>query len=229
MRPGSAAVLALTLGLIAQGGWAGTIDLPLQVGGAVSVPVTSLREGRFASTLRQQYDFSCGSAAVATLLSHHYGQVVGEDEVFAEMFRLGNQDKIRVEGFSLLDMKRYLEAHGFSADGFEEPLGKLAEVGVPAIVLINESGYNHFVVIKGLRGDRVLVGDPAGGTRAMSLSAFDAMWVNKILFVVTNRMDRAAFNLAADWAFAPAAPVGSAGVDGAIAPVHLPKFGPGDF
>ena len=47
------------------------------------------------------------------------------------MFVRGDQAKIKREGFSLLDMKRYLEAHGFEADGFEEPLDKLAEARHP--------------------------------------------------------------------------------------------------
>ena len=58
-------------------------------------------------------------------------------------------------------MKRYLAAHGFEADGFEQPLDKLDEARVPAIVLINENGYHHFVVVKGVQADRVLIGDPA--------------------------------------------------------------------
>ncbi len=35
--------------------------------------VVSVKEARFTTTQRQQFDFSCGSAAVATLLTHHYG------------------------------------------------------------------------------------------------------------------------------------------------------------
>ncbi|MDV7389798.1 hypothetical protein RZS08_00535, partial [Arthrospira platensis SPKY1] len=49
------------------------LQLNAPLGGAVSVPTVSLKGARFIATLRQQYDFSCGSAAVATLLTHHYG------------------------------------------------------------------------------------------------------------------------------------------------------------
>ena len=229
MRLVPAAFLLVLQSLVSPGVSAGAVDLPLQVGGAFSVPATSLREARFAATLRQQYDFSCGSAALATLLTHHYGRTVGEDEVFTEMFRLGDQAKIRVEGFSLLDMKRFLESHGFIADGFEESLDKLAEVGIPAIVLINESGYNHFVVVKGLRDGRVLFGDPAGGTRAMPVSSFKKIWTNGILFVISNRQERAQFNLASDWRVAPSAPIGGALHTNAAAPIHLPRNASGDF
>ena len=37
-------------------------------GGEYSVRVRSLKEAKFRSTVRQQYDFSCGSAALATAM-----------------------------------------------------------------------------------------------------------------------------------------------------------------
>ena len=203
--------------------------LPSMGGGDLLMSVTSIRQARLAGTLLQQYDFSCGSAAVATLLTHHYGLAVSESTVFESMFRQGDQQKIRREGFSLLDMKRFLESQGFEADGFEQPLDKLLEARVPAIVLINENGYRHFVVVKGLRDGRVLIGDPANGTQAMSRAGFEAIWLGRLLFVIHNRMEQARFNLDADWRAAPRAPL-AAGVnrDG-LAGVTLPARGPGDF
>lgn len=207
---------------------AGVVHLPTQIGGAYSVPATSLKEARFRGTIRQQYDFSCGSAALATLLTHHYRQTVNEQTVFTEMFARGDQKKIQSEGFSLLDMKRYLQAHGYESDGFEAPLSKLQEAAIPALVLINENGYNHFVVLKGIRDGRALLGDPAGGTRAMSIGAFESIWVNQILFVITNRQEIALFNQEADWKLAPRAPIGNAASSNSYHHA-IPKFGPGDF
>lgn len=203
--------------------------LPSMGGGDVVMPVSSIRQLRLAGTLLQQYDFSCGSAAVATLLTHHYGLSVSESTVFESMFRQGDQQKIRREGFSLLDMKRFLKSQGFEADGFEQPLDKLLEARVPAIVLINENGYHHFVVVKGLRGDRVLLGDPANGTRAVLRPDFEARWQGRLLFVIHNRMESARFNRNADWRAAPQAPL-KAGVnrDG-LAAITMPARGPGDF
>jgi len=228
-KTGLRAGLIIAAALAIPAARAGSIDLPFQIGGAYSVPATSLKEARFRATVPQQYDFSCGSAALSTLLTHHYQFPVDEQTVFEEMFRDGDREKIQHEGFSLLDMKRYLEAHGFQADGFEAPLDKLAAAGIPAIVLINESGYNHFVVIKGLKDSRVLIGDPAGGTRAMTQAAFEAIWVNQILFVIANRGDRVQFNLAADWATAPRAPLAKGLQNDGLAGVVIPKLGPSDF
>jgi predicted double-glycine peptidase len=198
-------------------------------GGEYRVRTVSLKEARFRTTVRQQYDFSCGSAAIATLLTYQYNYPVTEQEVFQEMYLRGNQPKIRQEGFSLLDMKRFLEARGFLADGYELPLSKLEETQVPAIVLIVENGYHHFVVVKGVRGNRVLVGDPAMGTRALSREHFERIWDSNLLFVIHNRTDRARFNQYADWRVAPSGPYWMGVNRDSLFFTVMPKHGAGDF
>jgi len=175
--------------------------------GGFTARVVSVKEARFTTTQRQKYDFSCGSAALATLLTHHYGEPVDERAVFTQMYQRGDQARIRKEGFSMLDMKRYLETRGYKADGFQLPIDRLATEQVPAIVLLSERGYRHFVVVKGVERGRVLVGDPAMGTRALSQERFKRLWVNHILFVVYNKRESAKFNQADDWRVAPGAPL----------------------
>jgi len=198
-------------------------------GASFVLPVTSLKEARFRTTVRQQYDFSCGSAALATLLSHHYDFPVTEQEIFRDMFVRGDQARIRREGFSLLDMKRYLATRGFTADGFEQPLDKLAQAGLPAIVLVADNGYRHFVVIKGVQGERVLLGDPAGGTRALSRQGFEAIWQNRLLFVIHGRPGTPHFNEAADWRVAPQALLAEGIMRDSLRDVTVPKLGASDF
>lgn len=205
------------------------VNVPYEMGGAYSLPITSMKGARFRAMIRQQYDFSCGSAALSTLLTYHYGFNVNEETVFVAMYEKGDQPKIRRDGFSLFDMKRYLESQGFQADGFEAPLEKLESAGIPAIVLINENGYNHFVVIKGIREGRVLIGDPSGGTRALSQPAFERLWTNGILFVISNRQDVAKFNVAAEWNALPRAPIANGINRDGLAGIVIPKAGPSDF
>ena len=119
------AVLAASAWILLSGlAQAGTVDVRAPPNGAYSLKVTSLKDARFKTTVRQQYDFSCGSAATATLLTYQYGHPVTEAEVFMHMYQTGDQAKIRQRGFSLLDMRRYLRSLGFEADGFEQPLDK---------------------------------------------------------------------------------------------------------
>lgn len=186
---------------------AATLEVRGPQDGGFNVHVVSVKEARFTTTQRQQFDFSCGSAAVATLLTYHYDAPMDERAVFTQMFQRGDQAKIRKEGFSMLDMKRYLESLGLRADGFQLPVDRLATERVPAIVLLSERGYRHFVVVKGVVRGRVLIGDPAMGTRAMSIDRFKRLWVNNILFVIYNRREDAKFNDPDDWRVAPAAPL----------------------
>lgn len=222
---------ALSLGmaiLSAQAGEVSLFGLAGGNGGEYSVRVRSLKEAKFRSTVRQQYDFSCGSAALATLLTYHYQRPVTETEVFQYMYARGDQAKIQREGFSLLDIKGYLEGHGYEADGFETSLDKLAEVSVPAIVLINENGYQHFVVIKGLRRDEVLIGDPSMGSRILQRARFEQIWVNSIVFVITSVRETKTFNASADWR-AGKAPLGAAISRESLANMMLFQRGRNDF
>jgi predicted double-glycine peptidase len=199
------------LSVAATAAFADNLRMIAPLAGNVSVPVVSMKEARFVRTLHQQYDFSCGSAAVATLLTHHYGHKVSEAEVFQAMFEHGDRDKIRAEGFSMLDMKRYLDAQGFPTIGVEASLDELANAKVPAIALINENGYAHFVVVKGVRAEDVVIGDPAMGTRVLGRTQFESYRMNNILLVVNERTELARFDLAEDWRVRPKAPVGDPG------------------
>ncbi len=169
-------------------------------GGEFNVKVKTFSDRRFTKVVKQQYDYSCGSAAVATLLTHHYDYPVDEMTVLNAMFAQGDQEKIHREGFSLLDMKQYLNSLGYNAEGYKESLDKLAGVGIPAIVLINKRGFLHFVVVKGVDKEKVAVGDPTTGINIYSREEFSSMW-NNILFVITDKKGagKSSFNTKAAW------------------------------
>jgi len=208
---------------------AGQVMIPDVGGGLIKVPVTSMKERRFTTTVRQQYDYSCGSAALATLLTYQYQHQVSEETVFKAMWENGDQAKISREGFSLLDIKRYLESIGYSADGYTAPLDKLASVGVPAIVLIRDNGYNHFVVVRGIQGGMVAVADPSMGARVIPKAQFEKMQTNRILFVINGRKEQVAFNRAADWHVREKAPIGAALDAGSLASSLLLRRSPSDY
>jgi uncharacterized protein len=206
-------------------------DLPiLSADTTFNVRVTSLKEMHFLRVVHQAYDYSCGSAAVATLLTYHYNHPVLESSVLKAMFEVGEQDQIRKEGFSLLDMKRYLASIGFHAEGYEVSLDKIATVGVPGIVLIKTKGYQHFVVLKGIRGDSVLLGDPALGARFMSRAEFSGIW-NGIFFVIVGHTNEAKkeFNRTEDWATVSSAPLSAVNAGWSLANTLLMTPGRNNF
>lgn len=177
--------------------------------GSFNIKSKSLQEMRWDTVVRQQYDFSCGSAAVATLLTYHYDRPTSEDEVFRAMITSGDREKIKAQGFSMLDMKRYLDAKGLRSDGFKMKLDAFLKIGVPGITLVDTKGYKHFVVVKGLDDDTVLVGDPAVGTVAISKDRFQEIWRGAVLAARADiQIARQHFNSDEDWRVRPRAPIG---------------------
>lgn len=176
-------------------------------GAAITMNVESFQEKKYQATLAQQYDFSCGSAALATLLTYNYNIPVNEQDVFKDMFENGDKQVIAESGFSLLDIKNYLSRHGLESNGYRAPLEKLASVRMPAIVLVNVRGYSHFVILEGIRDGYVLLSDPANGMRSEPVGEFENQWTGVFFLILTNA-DQAQehFNDKVRWAAAPAPP-----------------------
>ncbi|MGZ4977120.1 MAG: C39 family peptidase [Methylobacter sp.] len=212
--------------------FAGSLNFNGMAGaGNYDVPVTSFLERRFKTVYKQQYDFSCGSATLASLLTYHYDDTVDEQSVFVDMYQNGDQQKIQKQGFSLLDIKLYLERHGYRSDGFKITLDQLVAANVPAITIINNNGYLHFIIIKGLNEQEVLVGDPAVGIKAIARDEFEQMWDNRILFLIHDKQDVAAkhFQDQQEWALRVKAPLGSAVDRSSLAQFNMLQPGRWDF
>jgi len=205
MSPFSHRAAALGAAMLLGGCGPAMIDAPGRTlaltGGDYAVPVHSMAERRFLTVVRQRYDFSCGSAALATLLRYHYDGNASEQSVFMGMWQNGDREQIRRLGFSLLDMKRYLNARDIRAEGYVVTLDDVARTRVPGIALIDVRGYRHFVVIKGVEGGKVLVGDPSLGIRLIDVDSFKSSW-NGILFAMVDAVDRgkSSFGREAEWA-----------------------------
>jgi hypothetical protein len=226
--------LLVSLAVLAGGeSRAGTAVIPDgQAGpGILMVPVQSYAERRFQTIFKQQYDFSCGSAALASLLTFHYEDPINELDVFSDMWEHGDQARIRQQGFSLLDMKNFLYRRGYAADGFKIELEQLAAADVPAITIINNAGYLHFVIIKGLDASGALIGDPAQGLKFIDMETFRELWDHRILFAIRGRKEVASshFNDAGEWALSPRAPLGMALDDRSLADFNLLQPGRWDF
>lgn len=148
-------------------------------------PVRSLLEMRREDVVVQQWDTSCGAAALATVLTYTFKDRVSERAVAEGMLRRTDPLRVRVRGgFSLLDMKRFAKGRGYAAAGFRHvSFQELLGMQSP-IVPIDEFGDPHFVVVRGLRDGMVDVADPAFGNRTMSIERFTAAWKDGIAFVV---------------------------------------------
>jgi predicted double-glycine peptidase len=91
------------------------------------------------------------------LLRYGFGESLTEKEIAHGLISRGeyieHPELVRIrQGFSLLDLKRYVEAHGYKGLGYPElTLSDLIEEA-PIMVPINALGYNHFVIFRGIMG-----------------------------------------------------------------------------
>jgi predicted double-glycine peptidase len=150
--------------------------------------VRSLREIRQEKVVVQQWDTSCGAAALATLLRYQHGLAVSEKQIAEAMLRRSDPLKVKTRGgFSLLDLKRYAEDQGLEGLGYVNvALDDLFDM-VPALVPVVVRGYPHFVIVRGKAPDKVLIADPAFGNRTMDVDSFRKDWQGPIAFVVRRR------------------------------------------
>ena len=155
------------------------------------VPVKSLRALRDAGVVKQGYDYSCGAASLATLLTFGLNDPVSEGTLLRELISPLPADRLAAlqhDGLSLFDLQRLAQARGHKAQGFRIGSSQLRKLAYPAIVFIRPHGYRHFAVFKGLRGDRIYLADPSLGNVRMPLYRFLDMWADKagrgIIFVV---------------------------------------------
>lgn len=160
-------------------------------------PVKSLLELRQDRVVVQKWDLSCGAAALATILTYQHDDPVPEREIARRLIRrdeyIANPLLVRAQmGFSLLDLKRYADERGYEGIAYGElEFADLLE-RAPIIVPVNFKGFNHFVVFRGVRGNRVLFADPAFGNRTMLAESFKDAWLDypemgKVGFVVSRR------------------------------------------
>jgi predicted double-glycine peptidase len=151
----------------------------------VFVNVEPLAVQRFNNVVRQAFDYSCGSAALTTILNFYLGRNFQERQVMEGLLRFGETDRIIARrGFSLLDMKHLVTALGHPSGGFKAKASDLEELDHPAIAPIEYAGFKHFVVVRAVYDGRVFVADPALGNISFTMHRFLEIWDNNVLFIV---------------------------------------------
>ncbi len=154
--------------------------------GQVTKKRHTLKDLRDRYVVKQELDYSCGAAALATLLKYYYNDITNEQEILEILTHgLDENEKTQKQlfGFSLLDLKRAAEKKGYRAGGFKITVDQLVQLSAPVIVYVEPLGYRHFAVLRDVAGDRVLLADPSRGNLRMTINRFKKEW-NGIIFVL---------------------------------------------
>jgi predicted double-glycine peptidase len=159
-------------------------------GGVIRKNLISMREMKFVDMVQQHTDFSCGAAALATILNYAYNQNLTEEQVIEGMLKVSDVELVRQKGFSLLDIKNYTQSIGMRGRGYNVQAATLEKITIPTIVLLNYKGYKHFVVLKKATADKAYIADPALGNRIMKRAEFDTSWNGIVFAIIGQGFDR---------------------------------------
>ena len=151
------------------------------VGGGTRIerPVRTMKDLRDVNVIKQAFDYSCGAAALATILRYGLNDNVTERQVLEQLFSLLPRDELQstvMQGFSLLHLQRVAQARGYRAEGFRLEPQFLSGLSGPVIVYIQPRGYKHFAVLRGIKDDRVFLADPSLGNVRMPMYQFLESW-----------------------------------------------------
>ena len=150
-----------------------------------AVTIKPAVEDQFRGIVRQAYDYSCGSAALTTLLNGYGGLRLTEQQTMSGLLQYGEYQRIiERRSFSLLDMKRFVSALGMNSGGYRGEFSDLISLKQPAIIPITYAGFKHFVVYKAYKDGRVYVADPSLGNISFDEIRFKQIWDNNTLFIV---------------------------------------------
>ena len=133
------------------------------------VPVKSWKTMRDERIVKQDKDYSCGAASLATLLNEQYNQKVTEEEILKAM----NKEDDRA---SFEDMANIMPQFGFKAQGFAASWEQLTQLHIPVLVYTKNRKEDHFSVLRGIDDNTVWLADPSLGNRTFSREQFLSMW-----------------------------------------------------
>jgi len=143
---------------------------------------------KYAVTVRQALDFTCGGAALATVLTHYWNRETTELEVL-KILQTRYPDaaawKAKVKaGFSLEDLQFAAEALGFESQAAKAPTDSLEKLNGPVIVHLKKTEtYLHFSVLRKAAGGTFYLSDPILGMYAMTRAQFDAQYTGYLMAV----------------------------------------------
>jgi uncharacterized protein len=163
---------------------AGIVEFPVAET-TVRLPVEPADQIQQRHLVKQKYDYSCGSAALATILKYQVGEPFTETQVIHGLLRYGDKEKIAERrAFSLLDMKKFIDVLGYQSVGYRANIEDLKDLNMPCIIPIELFEYRHFTVFKGVYKNHVFIADPFRGISSYPANQFEEMWHQNVIFVV---------------------------------------------
>ncbi|MBP9836770.1 MAG: hypothetical protein KBC78_02970 [Candidatus Pacebacteria bacterium] len=144
---------------------------------------------RWQGVIRQDLDFSCGIASVATVLKYHFSYEVTEKELLQDFIKkLSEQELNEVfeKGASLAQLGDLLLDRNLAIRNWRLEIDELRKLtGVlPAIVYLETPDFRHFAVVRGVSDYQVSLADPSRGNVRLTIGEFLEEWQGRRALLV---------------------------------------------
>ena len=140
-----------------------------------------------ANIVMQKRDYSCGAAALATILVYYWGDNVTEEQILIVIANILTPEELKdriKKGLAISDIRRACVEMGYVSTIGTLSLQSLSESKVPLIVGLSHNKYDHFVVYRGMDCDWVYVADPIRGNIRIPIVDFASEWQKNAALVV---------------------------------------------
>ncbi|HFL6378392.1 TPA: cysteine peptidase family C39 domain-containing protein, partial [Staphylococcus aureus] len=130
--------------------------------------------------IEQPDEKDCGPTCLA-MISYYYGKKIS-------ISKIREYSGTDIYGTNILGMINGAQYIGLDIEAYKlDNVSEINSITLPCIAHINtDEGFEHFVVIEKISRNKIIIVDPDGGKKKLSLDFFKKKWNNIILSVKKN-------------------------------------------
>ncbi len=140
-------------------------------------------------TMLQMEATECGAASLGIVLGY-YG-------LHLPLETLREECGVSRDGSRATNVLKAARRHGMEAKGYRKETQTLGDLPLPIVLFWN---FNHFLVLEGIKGDKVYLNDPAAGPRTVDRETLDRSFTGVAISIVPGETFRPEGRPRSPWA-----------------------------